>query len=71
MYVIVEKTDVGGRDTIYKYLLSTESVYGLDTFLPAFNDKEKAQKYLDNRDDKYRYFEIVELRMCGEICTTS
>jgi hypothetical protein len=63
-FVIVEKTDIGERDTIYGHLLATDSPYGGD-FMPSFNSKDDAISYLNGRNDNHRRkFEVVELHSC-------
>jgi hypothetical protein len=60
MFIITEKHDIGGRDTVYRNLVATESVYGGKPF-PGFSKREDAEAFIEQRDDNYRGFEIMEL----------
>ena len=61
MFIIAELKDIGGRDTVYRHLLATESVYGGKPF-PYFETKEKAEKFINTlNDNSYRKYEAIEL----------
>jgi len=59
IFIIVEKKDVGSRDTIYRYLVGTESVYGGKP-LPYFTSRSAAKDFLGTLES-YRHFEILRL----------
>ncbi len=59
IYIIAERKDSGGRDTIYRNMVGCDDPYGGDQF-PYFTDKDKADEFLGTLEG-YRGFFVLEM----------
>ena len=59
IYIIVEKQDVGGRDTIYRDLVGCEDPYGGGQF-PYFKDLKQASDFLETLKGRFEVLAMAE-----------